>query len=331
MTTWQEPTGDDRRVQGEVAATVDAANAGMHVDRCIEAYATRCRLRIPAFVAAHSSLERAWSTQKRTLWWDLAIGPVNSVWALPYWTIRKVCTGLDSLGVPGADTVLRFLSPGVTSGYQKATDAALARELLEWDVADESMGLPSGLVRDIERHPALPHLRLDRHVSSVQSVRRVLDEFAKGRASIADLAGAGFTIAVSWLAFRSVSLGLVDMANRFARQDAKSRAASHFVLGRRAGSVFFSVFRPEASLFEIAIILVLLALVVAAGAMLCGLATEPVLNALGLQQRRLAKLVDKLERELVVLFHTHVKSTLMKADAGNVAMRVNVTDEHLRG
>jgi hypothetical protein len=47
--------------------------------------------------------------------------------------------------------------------------------------------------------------------------------------------------------------------------------------------------------------------------MLCVLASEPVLAAVGLQQRRLAGLVDKVERELVVLFNKQVKSALRRS------------------
>ncbi len=331
MATQEEPASNEGRIHGDVASAVDAANAAMHVDRCIDAYAQRCRRRIPAFVDAHISLEQAWSTQKQTFWPDLLVGPVNSVWAIPYWTIRKACTSLDALGVPVAGSVLRSVKPGLTSGYQIATEATLARELLEWNLDDPSTGLPSGLVKELEQNPEIRRLRLNDRPASLHPIRKVIDEFSSGRVLVADLAGAALTLAVSWLAFRSTSMGLYDIANRFARQDAKSRAASHFVFGRRAGNVFFSVFRPQASTFEIGLILVLLAVAVAGGAMLCVVGSEHVLKVLGLHQRRLATLVDKIERELVVLLNRHVKTALRPADAHSPASAPSGNDEHLRG
>ena len=331
MATRQEPASDEGLVAREIASTVDVANAAMHVDRCIEAYAHRCRQRIPAFVDAHISLEQAWSTQKQTFWPDLLIGPVNSVWAIPYWTIRRACTGLDALGVPAAGSVLRSIKPGLPSGYQIATEATLARELLEWHLDDPSTALPAGLVKELEQHPAIRRLRLNDRPASIRPIRTVIDEFSSGRALVADLAGAALTLGVSWLAFRSTSMGLYDIANRFARQDAKSRAASRFVFGRRAGNVFFSIFRPQASMFEIGLILVTLAIAVAAGAMLCVLGSEHLLKVLGLHERRLSTLVDKIERELVVLLNRDVKSALRSANANEPASASSGTDDHMRG
>jgi hypothetical protein len=327
MTTRHDPVRDERRVPGDSLTADAAASASEHVDRCIEAYAEHCRQRIPAFTQAQVSVAHAWTIQKRTFWRDLMIAPLNSLWSVPYWTIRKVCVGLEALGVSGASVVLGSLKAGVTSGYQKATDATLARDLLEWDL-DGAAGLPVSLLHDLERHPGLSHLRFHPHALPLEPVRKVIDGFSSARALVADLAGAGFTLAVSWIAFRSTSMGLFDVANRVARQDAKSRAASHFVLGRPAGKVFFSVFRPEASRVEIAIILVVLALVIASGSMLCVLASEPVLAALGLQQRRLAGLVDKVERELVVLFNKQVKSALRRGGRGEAAGSAGVADAH---
>ena len=71
-----------------------------------------------------------------------------------------------------------------------------------------------------------------------------------------------------------------------------------------------------ANWFETMAILFVLALVIAAGSILCVLACEPVLAALGLQQRRLAGLVDRVERELVVLLGKQVKPALRSADRG---------------
>lgn len=82
------------------------------------------------------------------------------------------------------------------------------------------------------------------------------------------------------------------------------------MLGRRAGSVFYTVFRPEASALETAAILSALVAVVAVGAMACTLASDPIRRALGLHQRRLAALVDRVERELILLSQKRIKPDL---------------------
>ena len=276
-------------------------------------------------------MTRAWAIQKPTVWRDLLLAPLNSVWSVPYWTIRKVCLGLDSLGVPGASTVLTSLKSGVTSGYQKASDAFLARDLFEWDLDRPTALLPDSLLCDLERHRSLSHVRSRLQARAIQPVRKVIDDFSSARALVADLAGAGVTVLVGWWAFGSTSMGLVDLANRFARQDAKNRAASHFALGRPAGKVFFSIFRPHASTFEVAAILFVLALVIASGSMACTLASESVLKMLGLQQRRLARLVDKVERELVVLLGQQLRTALRSPDRSTSPADVSGADERSQG
>jgi len=314
MSTPHDPVCDGHRTSPDAAAIPIAQSASEHVDACIDAYAERCRRRVSAFIATERSLTRAWTLQKRTLWRDVLIAPLNSLWAVPYWTLRKVCTGLDALGVPHATAPLAVLGPGLVSGYRQTTDRDLAREVFEWELDRDGTRLPASLLRDLERHPAFSRVSFHPQALPLDAVRKVLDDYSAARTLVSDLAGTGFTLLVGWTAFRSTSLGLLDMSTRFARRDAASRAASHFVLGRPAGKVFYAVFRPEASRLETLLILATLAVVIAFGSMLCALITEPALSAAGLQQRRLMTLVNKVERELVVVFGTRVKPALRGAE-----------------
>ncbi len=293
--------------------TVTEGEAALHVDRCLAAYVDRCRARIPAFVDRHFTLQAAWTAQQRSLWADLAVGPVNSIWAIPYLTLRKLVTGLDAIGVPLVARLFRRVPSNVRTGYQRHIEAAIASDLLEWDRAD-MRGLPHGLVRDLARHPAIAYHPALHDPDAAAPLRAVFDGFALARAQVSDLAGAGVTLAASWLAFGTTSLSLASMADRFARGNARSRAASHFFLGKRAGLVFYGVFRPAANPVETALILVLLALVVAAGAIACAVVSDPLRRALGLHQRRLNTLVDNLERELAAFAQKAVKPSLLPPD-----------------
>lgn len=288
----------------------DLDHAPVHVDRCIEAYATRCRQRIPEFVERHFSLDQTWHTQQPTFWADLLIGPLNSAWAVVYAAAKRVCGGLDTLGVPGMASALHKIPLRLKSGYQQAIETAIARDLLEWDLEGTSTSLPQGLTADLERHPAVQHLPAIREPATGRPIRAALSESSAGRALVSDLAGTTLTIALAWVAFGTIWMGLTEMADRIAQQNARTRLAARFVLGRRAGSVFYTVFRPEASALETAAILSALVAVVAVGAMACTLASDPILRALGLHQRRLAALVDRVERELILLSQKRIKPDL---------------------
>ncbi|MGE3959637.1 MAG: DUF6635 family protein [Vicinamibacterales bacterium] len=302
-----EETATNRPDAGSVADAVQ------HVDRCIASYADACRTRIPAFVASHFSLRQTWHLQRRTLARDLLVGPLNSLWAIPYLTLSRVCRGLDIVGVSGAMRVLKAVPAGIPTGYQRSVEQMIATDLLAWGNTGPSDGLPGALVDDLERHPGVRGNAAVGKVLSDDALRAVFEQFLSARALVVDVAGAAVTLALGWMAFDAPSLGLMGISEGFARRNARSRAASRFFLGRRAGSVFYSVFRPSAHPVETAIILGLLALGIGALAMACSLLFEPVRKAFGLHERRLHRLVDQIERELLVIAQRQIKPALAPA------------------
>jgi hypothetical protein len=292
----------------------DVSAAILHADRSIEAYVARCRQRVPEFVTRHFSLEQTWQVQRRSLWVDLLVGAVNSAWSIPYLTIKKICAGLDAVGVSAAAQALLFIPPGIKTGYQRAIENLIAREVLEWDLASDTIGLPQGLSADLERHGALrAALRgglVGREPGTVRSIRAVLDGFASGRALVSDVSASLLTIAYGWYAFGTMSLGLRDVAGRLAQRNAHDRSASQFIFGKRVGSVFYDVFKPAASPSETLTILVVLGAAITAGAMACTLGSDPIRKAFGLHERRLGVLIDGLERELVVFSQKRLRKSV---------------------
>lgn len=292
----------------------DVSGAILHADRAIEDYVGRCRQRVPAFVARHFSLEETWQVQRRSLWRDLAVGAVNSAWSIPYLAVKKACSGLDAVGVSAAADVLALIPPGFKTGYQQAIEALIANEVLEWDLSTDTLGLPQGLRAELERHPdvraALRPGPAGPAKRSAGSLRSVLDGFAAGRALVTDVAASLLTIAYGWYVFGATSLGLRDVAGRLAQRNAHDRAAAQFILGKRAGSLFYNVFRPAASTSETMTILVVLGVAITAGAMALTLASDPVRKALGLHERRLAVLIDGLEREIMVFSQKQLRKAV---------------------
>lgn len=292
----REPSDD----LSSVAATV-------HVDRCIETYIRRCRERIPSFVATHFSWRQTWDLQKPSLGLDLLRGPVNTAWSVPCVAIKRVCQTLDTLGVPGADGVLRLLSDGLRTGYERSVDTVVANDLLEWRASGEPHGLPQALVDALVEHPAVARAGVLTRPGTQVNAHAVLSRLSIARQLVTNSVSTFVTLALGWLLFGNTSLGITDLAERLARGRARSRAAAHFALGRPIGSVFYSVFRPEASLAETLSVLVMLAVFVAAIALAVSVASDPIRKQLGLHERRLHTLVDSLERELLVIAQNTIK------------------------
>ncbi|MGE0816965.1 MAG: DUF6635 family protein, partial [Vicinamibacterales bacterium] len=228
--------------------------------------------------------------------------------AVAFVTLRRICQGLDHLGVTQAAVVLRRVPARIRTGYQRRIEDAIAQELLEWGPVDAG-ALPEGLLRELSRDADVWRATRLGGSRAGRPLAALLDGFSAARALVSDLAGGALTLAAGWFAFGSTSLGVFGLADRMARASARSRAAGRFFLGSRAGSVFYGVFPPDASPLETLLMLALVGLALALGTLVCALLIEPLRRWLGLHHRRLGVLVDSLERELTVIAHTQVLPT----------------------
>ncbi|HEX4824930.1 MAG TPA: DUF6635 family protein [Candidatus Polarisedimenticolaceae bacterium] len=273
------------------------------MDRCIQAYVTRCRERIPSFVESHFSLEQTWRLQRPTLGRDLLYAPLNSAWALPYLALRKAAEVLEKVGYLRPAQWVKHLPSGVKTGYQIRIERLITEDLLEWD--RERSTLPQGFLKELTDAPSL-RTNLERHASArtgAGTLPELIREFSSGRAIVSDLSGTLLTLLLSWLLLGSTSLSLNGIAHGVAKRDAHDRAASHFFLGRKIGSRFYDVFPPAVHESKVWTILVVLFIALTAGALACTILSDPLRKMLGFHRNRLGILLDGVETELIVLAH----------------------------
>jgi len=286
--------------------------AVLRVDRAIEAYIERCRKNIPSFVDANFALEQTWKLQRPTLWFDLACGPVNAAWALPYLAIHKAAESADRVGYPQLARWARYLPSGIKTGYQRQIERRICWHLLEWDRESSRAVLPQGFLRELDAVPSLrerieapTYERLER--APDRTLSDLLHQFSSGRAIVSDLFGTLLTLGMSWLIMGSTSMSLANIAQGVARKSAHDRAASRFFLGKKVGSAFYNVFPPAVHESTIWAILLVLGAMVAAGAMAFTIVSDPMRKLLGFHRHRLDVLIDDVERELIVLSHRRLR------------------------
>jgi hypothetical protein len=280
-------------------------HAATQVDRSIETYIERCRGRIPSFVEANFSLKQTWELQRPTLWRDLAYAPVNSAWALPYVAINKVVEVAERVGYPQPARWAKRLPGGIKTGYQRQIEQRICRDLLEWDREATAAALPQGFVKELDTVPGL-----GKRIETPESAKKIADliqQFSSGRALVSDLIGTGLTLATSWLLLGSASLSLTNIAHGVARKSAHDRAASRFFLGKKAGSAFYNVFPPAVHESTTWTIVIVLAISLTVGAMMCTMASDPIRKILGFHRNRLNALHDDIERELIVFSHKRLR------------------------
>lgn len=289
---------------------LELARAVSLVDRSIEAYIERCRERIPSFVANHFSLEQTWSLQRPTLWRDLACAPFNAAWALPHLAVHKAAEAAEKVGASRAGWAKR-LPNGLKTGYQRQIEERICRDLLEWDREASPRALPQGFLKGLDSTPSVrKRIEALDHREPARTLTDLLNQFSSGRAIVSDLSGTLLTLAMSWLILGSASLSLNNIAHGFAKQSAHDRAASHFFLGKKAGSAFYKIFPPAASESAIWTTFIVLGICLTVGAMACTILSDPIQKALSFHRRRLEALLDDMERELIVLSHKRIRREL---------------------
>ena len=291
---------------------LEPGHAISRADRSIETYVERCRQRIPAFVSANFSIRQTWELQRPTLWFDLACAPVNSAWALPYLAIHKVAETADRVGYPRLARWAKRLPRGIKTGYQRQIERRICRDLLEWDREQSPAAFPQGLRKELEAVPALRKrietLELEQFDRApARTLVDLLHQFSAGRAIVSDLFGTLLTVGMSWAIIGSTSLSLTGIAHSVASKTAHDRAASRFFLGKKMGAAFYNVFPPKVDEATTWTILVLLGVVLAAGALACTILSDPIRKYLGFHHYRLGVLLDEVERELIVLSHKRVR------------------------
>jgi hypothetical protein len=276
----------------------------LSLEECIDRYIADRRGRIGPFVDRHFSLQDTIVIQKRSFLIDLLCYPINTLWAIPYVFVKKTGESLGKLGWETASRLLSVVPSGMKRRYQKEIERSIRHEILEWPsdqfARTESPHALLQLLKSDERVApllAMPEFsgRLD---LAVADINRLIESYGANRTLASDLAGSFLTLATGWLMFGDHSLGIEGIGERIASRRAKEKAASSFILGSGLGSVFYSVFPPKPSLWEIVLATAAVGLLLTICGMMIGVLADPIMKRLGLHQRQLHALLDDIEERL---------------------------------
>ena len=274
------------------------------LEDCIERYIAERRSRIRPFVDRQFSLEHTFALQKRSLLSDLLCYPINTMWAIPYMVFKKTGESLGKLGWTTAHSLLSLVPSGMKRRYQKEIETSVRNEILEWPAgwrseADNRHALLQILKSEERVAPLLASAEfVSRLDQAVTDINRLIESYGANRTLASDLAGSVLTLATGWLMFGDHSLGIDGIGERLASKRAKDKAASSFFLGSGLGSMFYSVFPPKPSLWEIVLATAAVGLLLTLSGMIFGVFADPILKRLGLHQRQLHALLDDIEDRL---------------------------------
>lgn len=277
------------------------ALAILSLEECVDQYVADCRHRVDRFVAQHYSIQETLAWQKQSLVSDLLCHPLNALWAIPSLFLKKLIEVPVKLGWRAGADLIGILPTGFKTRYQKEMERLITRELLEWPlVIEDRTTSPNGFLGHIERHKHLGPL-LKAHVLSgeilieLSDIRAIIAAHSSSRSVILDSIATVATLATGWLVFGDHSLSISGIGEKLARDRAKDKAASTFILGSGLGSAFYSVFPPNPSFWEIAGMTLLVGLFITAISLLVGLLSDPCLKRIGFQHSQLNLLIDAVE------------------------------------
>lgn len=263
------------------------------------------RARVDGFVARHFTLPGTLRLHGAALGWDILRAPVNIALSPVLVLTRIAAALLRRIGwarsadwLAGRQILLR------TSVARRVEDLILT-DLLELPLDQgASARHPEALARAVL---AAPQLREMIHTGAGAAetnalARRIagsLGEYAGTRSAVAEMTTAIGTVAVGALAFHALTPGMFSMATPIADAFARAQAVASFPLGQTLGGMWYGVFQPGASPWLVAVTLVGLVMLGSVVGAFAGILADPVQSRFGIHRRRLGRLIDALEADLV--------------------------------
>ena len=277
-------------------------------EECVNQYIADRKEHIIPFVKRHFSLQQTIAIQKQTFLRDVFANPLNSLWSIPYLTLKKIIETLDKQGWRQFTIHFSKIPSGIKTGYQKEIETIVANEFLRWSSDGDIQA--NELLKIMHAHPILKKT-LFSETEIVLPVNlefcEVLENYSSSRASVADLAGSLLTLAAGWLYFGDKSLGILGIGDRLARRMAKDKAASQFFLGKGIGSSFYTMFPPQPTSSQIFLSTLTVGALLTVVSLIASALSDPLRKKMGLHERKLNALLDDLETNLLVHFKRRLK------------------------
>ncbi|MGR8933229.1 MAG: DUF6635 family protein [Gammaproteobacteria bacterium] len=288
---------------------VDAEQWQAIVENAARHYIAERRAKVAGFCARHFSLRGAWRINRKALGHDLWRTPANILWAPPYLASRMLAGLSRRAGWKAAAERLEKLPPGLQTAVAGEVEWLIYTELLELPIVQgQRSSSRDALLESILAHECvagilLPELQqlhsLDRGSATRDKLELFLSTYTTTRIAAADLTNSLLQLAAGAAAFQKFTPGTLALGSTAAAALAQQLAIANFALGPALGSLYYGLFPVSASAGLLAATVGGLMLTLGILAALTGIVTDPLQQALGLQERRLQKLLDALEKSLI--------------------------------
>ena len=266
------------------------------------------RARIPGFIDRHFSWSGAWSLNRKAFGHDLYRAPLNVAMVGPVMGLKAVSRGLEKAGKP-------WLAKKVgDKSFHFDTD--VTREL-EWRIHTDLLEVPysqpgrhmtkDALADEIFGNQAFASA-LEKAVNDAvdaagprnqEQLRAVLSDYLQTRAANAEVVNLAICLVAGAAVAHKVTPGVLTLGPTMASAFANKAAITSFPLGASAGALFYGAFPVAPSAALAAGTTGGLFAVIALATAFSGIVSDPMQKATGLHARRLERLVDTLEDNML--------------------------------
>ncbi len=287
----------------------DSVEAERLVDAGVRRYFAERRARVPSFVATHFSARGAARLHRAALGWDIARAPANILLAGPEILLRVARAGAARAGAGGLARRLGATHLLLPTAVSRRIEWLIATELLEVPFRQNSrVATRDALAETILAEPALA-ARLDDVLLQIgrssgdpgfrAQLEAALLAYAGSRAAASEIATSLATIGAGALTLKQLTPGVASLGPGLAAAMAQQTAIASFPLGAGLGGLWYGLFPAAPSLLLVSGLTGGLMLGAATLAAFAGLLTDPVQRRLGLHERRLLRMIDALERQML--------------------------------
>jgi hypothetical protein len=307
-------SGNDAAPLAEPAADLAALDVGRAViERAFRAaaqhYIDTRRTRLSYFSRRHYSFRGTITMHRAALGVDLLRAPLNLALALPHLLKMLVCTLFDRFGWRHAADWLRRLPTQLQTAVAREIDWLMWTEFLELphrsgDRVSERDALAELLLAepDIARAMTAAKAFAAQHSDNADFNARLTESMARytgARIAAAEIATALASTGVGGLVAHQLTPSAFTLGPALAALFAEYASILAFPLGTGLGGAWYAMFPAEPSWELVAGVTVGLLALSSMIAAFAGIVADPVQRALGIHRRRLEKLVDSIETDLL--------------------------------
>lgn len=264
---------------------------------------------VDQFVENNFSVKPAFELNKKAFGLDMVKTPLNILWTPPHFLLSGAGRIIKHVTKDRYGHTLVKLPAGIKTDVEQEVAWRVQTQLLELpyeqgtrkfnDNRMLAMILEDEELNTLFDKSLMQLSELVGNEAGQQALAEKLLVYVDSRKSAAELSSAIIALAAGYAVNKTVNFGAMGLGSVLAAGIAHNVAVSGFVLGNTLGGLYYSVFTASASKTMVALSTGGIAVVLGIIASYTGFVTDPLQKHFGMHQKKLHKVIDKLEQQFV--------------------------------